>query len=78
MTVAYAFDCMCCVWEFRDEILLRGGGGECKTREKLNFSEKWQNSNFSLQYRLKIWKFSRYRMMKQTSPLDSSYPDEFH
>ena len=29
---------------FGDEILLRGGGGgggECKTREKFNFSEKW-------------------------------------
>ena len=28
---------------FRDAILLRGGGGgggECKTREKFNFSEK--------------------------------------
>ena len=27
------------VREFGDEILLRGG--ECKTREKFNFSEKW-------------------------------------
>ena len=27
MTVAYASDCMCCVWEFRDKILLKGGGG---------------------------------------------------
>ena len=27
---------------FGDEILLGGGGGgECKTREKFNFSEKW-------------------------------------
>ena len=25
---------------FGDEILLRGGGGECKTREKFNFFEK--------------------------------------
>ena len=33
---------MCCVWEFWDEILLREGG-ECTTREKSNFSEKWQN-----------------------------------
>ena len=29
---------MCCVWEFWDKILLRGG--ECKTREKSNFSKK--------------------------------------
>ena len=29
---------------FGDEILLRGG--ECKTREKFNFSEKGQNRNF--------------------------------
>ena len=27
MTVAYACDCMCCVWEFHDEIILKGGGG---------------------------------------------------
>ena len=27
---------------FGDEILLKGGGGgECKTQEKFNFSEKW-------------------------------------
>ena len=38
MNVAYACDCMCCVWEFRDEILL--GERECKTREKSIFSEK--------------------------------------
>ena len=43
--VAYACHLMCmcvcvcvcvCVCEFQDEILLRGG--ECKTREKSNFS----------------------------------------
>ena len=28
-----------------EEILLRGE--ECKTREKCNFSEKWQNGNCS-------------------------------
>ena len=33
---------MCYVWEFRDEIILRGR--ECKTREKSNFFEKVQNS----------------------------------
>ena len=30
--------------DFGDEILFGeggGGGGECKTREKFNFSEKW-------------------------------------
>ena len=30
---------------FEDEILLRGG--ECKTREKFNFSEKGKNGNYS-------------------------------
>ena len=25
-----------------------GGGGECKTREKCNFYEKWQNDNLLL------------------------------
>ena len=32
MIVAYARDCVCGVWEYRDEILLRGE--ECKTRQK--------------------------------------------
>ena len=27
MTVAYTCNCMCCVWEFRDEILVKWGGG---------------------------------------------------
>ena len=57
MIVAYACDCMCYVWKFWDEIILRGG--ECKTREKSNFSEKWQNNNLLLCYMLKTWKFSR-------------------
>ena len=44
----------------------------CKTREKSNFSEKWQNGNLMLQYKLKTWKFFRSQMMKRTSLLDSS------
>ena len=53
MIDAYVCDCMCCVSEFRDKILLRGEGGKYKTREKSNFSEKGKNNNLSLQYRLK-------------------------
>ena len=48
MNVAYACNCMCCVWEFLDEILLRGG--ECKTRENLNFSKKRKKTI--------IWRYS--------------------
>ena len=55
---------------FRDKIVLKGG--RCKTWENLNFSEKWQNGKLPLMYKLQNWKFSRSRMMKQTSPLDSS------
>ena len=47
-------------------------GEECKTRENLNFSKKWQNGKLSLMYKLQNWNFSRSRMMKRTSPLDSS------
>ena len=51
MTVAYACDLnvYVCV-NFRDEILLRGE--EFKTRENLNFSEKWQNGKLPLMYKL--------------------------
>ena len=71
MTIAYAcklnvYVCM----NFGDEILLRGG--EWKTWEKLNFSEKGKNSKFMLQCRLKTYKFSRSQMKKWTSSLDSS------
>ena len=48
MTIAYACDCLCCVWEFGDEILLREGRRECKTREKSNFSKKEENGNLPL------------------------------
>ena len=50
---------------FGDEILLRGG--ECKTREKLNFSEKGKMV-ISVENR----KFSRSRMTKRTAQLNSS------
>ena len=59
------------MWEFRDEILLRGR--ECnKTRENFIFSEKGQNGNFTEIVKAKNWKFSRSRMMKRTSPIKSS------
>ena len=51
--------------EFRDEILLRGG--ECKTRENFNFLKKGK-----MIISVKIQNFSRSRMTKQTSPLESS------
>ena len=46
MTVAYACDLyvLVCV-NFGDKILLRGR--ECKTREKSNFSEKWQRCRYN-------------------------------
>ena len=69
--------CLCvivCV-NFGDKILLRGGGGECKTWEKL---ENFKNGkmiimiinchNSSGKHR----KFSRSRMMKRTAPLNLS------
>ena len=52
--------------EFRDEILL-GGGGECETPENPDFLRK----DITV-ISVKIWNFSRYRMMKRTSPLESS------
>ena len=71
MTVTYACDLnvYVCV-NFGDEILLIGE--ECKTRVNLNFFDKWQNAKLSLQYKLQTWNFSRSRMTKQTSPLNSS------
>ena len=58
------------MWEFQDEILLRGR--ECKTRENFIFSEKEQNDNFAKIVQAKTWKFSISRMMKRTSLLESS------
>ena len=51
--------------EFQDEILLREE--ECKTRENSNFLKKGKTK-----LRLKIKKFSRSRMLKQTSPFKLS------
>ena len=62
--VVYACAFCACV-EFRDEILLRGE--ECKTRENSNFLKTGK-----MVISVKIWNFSRSRMMKQTSPLESS------
>ena len=61
-------DCTKC----REEILSRGGGGagaggECKTRENSNFLK-----NGKMVILVKIWNFSRSRMMKRTSSLESS------
>ena len=53
--------------EFRDEIILRGGGGECEIPRKSNFLK-----NGKMVISVKIHNFSRSRMMKLTSPLESS------
>ena len=55
----YVYVCV----NFRDAILLMKE--ECKTRENLNFTEKWaKKGKLPLQYRLKAWKFSRSWMTK--------------
>ena len=51
--------------EFRDEIFLRGG--ECETSRKSNFLK-----NGKMIISVKIWYFSRSRMTKWTSSLESS------
>ena len=51
--------------EFRDKILLRGG--ECETPENPNFLRKDK-----MVILVKIRNFSRSRMTKRTSPLESS------
>ena len=51
--------------EFRDEIILRGG--ECETPKNLDFLRKDK-----MKISVKIKNFSRSRMMKRTSPLESS------
>ena len=53
-----------CAWNFRTKFFLRRG--ECKTRENSNFLKKGK-----IVILVKIQNFSRYRMMKQTSPLKS-------
>ena len=66
--VTYARGWMRMCVEFRDEILLRrGGGGNVKPREKSNFLK-----NGEIVILVKIRNFSRSRMTKRTSPLESS------
>ena len=55
----------CDCTEFRDDILLKGG--ECKTRENSNFLK-----NGKMVISVKIQNFSRSRMKKWTSQLESS------
>ena len=43
-----------------------------KTRENFNFSKKRQNGNFAEIVHAKTWKFSRSRMTKRISSLNSS------
>ena len=63
--VTYARGWMRMCVEFRDEILLRGG--ECETPENPVFLR-----NGKMVISVKIQNFSRSRMTKRTSPLESS------
>ena len=63
--VTYARSLMRMCVEFRDEILLRGE--ECKTHENFNFLKKGK-----MVISVKIQNFSRSRMTKRTSLLESS------
>ena len=69
----HVFDCVY-VYEFRDEILLRGG--ECKTSENFKFKFfKKKNGDKIIVYwnsPKKSWDFSRSRMAKRIAPLESS------
>ena len=66
--------------EFRDEILLRGGG-ECKTSENFKFKffkkkKRKRNGGKTVIYRNSLekrWDFSRSRMTKRIAPLESSH-----
>ena len=53
-----------CVWNFGTKFFLRRG--ECKTRENSNFLKKGK-----MVISVKIQNFSRSRMMKRTSALES-------
>ena len=64
--VTYAHGWMRMCVEFRDEILLKWG--ECETPRKSNFLK-----NGKMVISIKIHDFSRSRMTKQTSPLESSH-----
>ena len=55
-----------CAWNFGTKFFLRRG--ECKTRENSNFRKKGK-----IVISVKIQNFSRSRMMKRTSPLESSH-----
>ena len=66
----YSARCICMYWvvivqNFETKFLLRRG--ECKTRENFNFQKKGKTV-----ISVKIRNFSRSRMTKQTSPLESS------
>ena len=63
--VTYACGWMCMCMEFRDKILLRGG--ECESSENPDFLMKDK-----MVISIKIRNFSRSRMTKRTSPLESS------
>ena len=54
-----------CAWNFGTKFFLRRG--ECETPENSNFLKK-----VKIVISVKIKKISRSRMMKQTSPLESS------
>ena len=54
-----------CAWNFGTKFFLRRG--ECMTRENFNFQK-----NSKTVISVKIQKFSRSRMMKRTSQLESS------
>ena len=56
-----------CAWNFGTKFFLRMG--ECESPRKFQFSEKWQNRNFSK----KIQNFSRSRMTKWILPFESSH-----
>ena len=58
-----------CTWNFGRNSFKGGGGGggECETREKSNFLKKGK-----MIISVKIRNFYRSRMMKRTSPFESS------
>ena len=60
-----------CVREFRDEILLRGGGGGDVKPRKIRISEKKKKKG-NMVISVKIQNFSRSRMKTRITPLSSS------
>ena len=65
--VAYTCDLLCMCVEFQEEIILKGK--ESKTREKTTIFR----INGKTVIAVENQKFSRSRMLKRTSPLESSY-----